>query len=276
MTMSKVAPATPTRIAAQRRLVDVCRRILEGEVGDRGHHQQAGEDQPGNALAEPAEQRQAHAVDDPRPQELQIIDEEGEREGGDGRLVDAVLRQPRGQRRADHRIGKARRNAEEEGGERRLLEIGLEPVPPAVSLAVARDRRCFAHCGFSPASNLKPEPSSLDFEAKGESVAAGRQSASVRPCNDHQLGAASAHHGHAPHAAPADARPTRTRRSACQGRGRAGRGHRDAPRQRLYRPRPVRGRAALDLRQVAAFARTRRRCCPGTARRSRMTAMARR
>src|SRR3546814_7984561 len=46
-------------------------------------------------------------------------------------LVDAVLRQPGGQRRADHRIGKARRYAEKKGPQRRLLHIGLHRVQPA-------------------------------------------------------------------------------------------------------------------------------------------------
>ena len=64
-----------------RGLVDVGRRVLEGEVGDRGHDQQPGEDQPRHALPKPAEQRQADAIDDPCPEELQIIDEEGQREG---------------------------------------------------------------------------------------------------------------------------------------------------------------------------------------------------
>src|SRR3546814_21188909 len=48
-----------------------------------------------------------------------VIDQEGESEGRHRLLVDAVLRQPGGQRRADHRIGKARRYAEKKGPQRR-------------------------------------------------------------------------------------------------------------------------------------------------------------
>src|SRR3546814_7717846 len=50
--------------------------------------------------------RQPNAVDDPGPQPFEVIDQEGESEGRHRLLVDAVLRQPGGQRRADHRIGK--------------------------------------------------------------------------------------------------------------------------------------------------------------------------
>ena len=120
-----------------RSLEDVGGRILEGEIGDRGHDQHAGDDQPGHALPEPAEHGDADAVDDPGPEELEIVDEEGEREGGDRRLRDPVLRQPRRQRRADHRIGKARRDAEEEGRDRRGLRIGADAGGKGVAPAGA-------------------------------------------------------------------------------------------------------------------------------------------
>ena len=70
-----------------------------------------------NALPQPVEQRQFDALDCPRPQEFEIIDQEREAEGGDALLVETILRQTRGQRRADHRVGKARGDPEEEGGE---------------------------------------------------------------------------------------------------------------------------------------------------------------
>ena len=100
--------------------------ILDGEIRDGGDDQQAGDDQPGHALPQAAQDRNMNAVDDPRPERLAIIDEEREREGGDVGGVDIILCEARGERRADHRIGKAGRDAEEEGRHRRALEIGPE------------------------------------------------------------------------------------------------------------------------------------------------------
>ena len=62
---------------------DARRRVDEREVDDRGDHQRPGDQHPRHALAEPAEHRQPHAVDDPGPEEFEIVGEEGEREGGD-------------------------------------------------------------------------------------------------------------------------------------------------------------------------------------------------
>src|SRR4028118_1833122 len=53
----------------------------------------------GGARAPPAQPRDAHAVHDPSPEELEVIDQKGERERGHGRLGDPLLRQPRGQGR---------------------------------------------------------------------------------------------------------------------------------------------------------------------------------
>ena len=107
------------------------------------------------ALAEPAEQWQADAVDDPGPQEFEIIGEEDEREGGDRRLVDAVLLQSRGQRRADHRIGKAGRDAEEQGAERCRFGVGPDarrkPRAPARRLV-----RLCRHSQIPPPDWVRP------------------------------------------------------------------------------------------------------------------------
>ena len=67
MTMSKVAPATPTRMAADGDRRQAPSLGSTAQVGDRGDDQHAGEQQPRHALAEAAEQRQAHAVDEPAP-----------------------------------------------------------------------------------------------------------------------------------------------------------------------------------------------------------------
>ena len=103
-----------------------------------------GHQHPRNALTEPAQDRHPHAVHDPRPQEFEIVGEEDEREGGDRRLVDAVLLEPRGQRRADHRVGKARRDAEEEGRERRGFGIGPDACRQHRAPALVQ-RRCRRH-----------------------------------------------------------------------------------------------------------------------------------
>ena len=100
--------------------------VHKPEIDDRNDHKRRREQHPRDALAEPPKQRQTHAFHHPRPQELEIVREEHEREGGDAFLVDTVLRQARGERCADHRIGKARRHAEEQRGERRGFEIGAD------------------------------------------------------------------------------------------------------------------------------------------------------
>jgi hypothetical protein len=151
MTMSKVAPAMPTRIAAvtPRRC---SRPDRKRQIDDRGDHQHAGDQHPRHALAEPPEHRQPDAVDDPRPQEFEIVGEEDEREGGDRRLVDAVLLQARGQRRADHRVGKARRDAEEQGRERRGFGVG-----PDARRKRLRQPRVVPQLQSSPCSLPSPE-----------------------------------------------------------------------------------------------------------------------
>ena len=57
------------------------------------------------------------------------------------RLVDAVLRQPRGQRRADHRVRKAGRDAEEEGRDRRRLGVRAEAGGQVIA-PIARHPLC--------------------------------------------------------------------------------------------------------------------------------------
>ena len=99
-------------------------RIDQREIRDGRHDEHARQQQPGHPLAEAAEQRDRHAVDDPRPQELEVVGEEGEAECRDAFLVESRLREPRRQRRADHREGKPGGDAEEESGERCALEIG--------------------------------------------------------------------------------------------------------------------------------------------------------
>jgi hypothetical protein len=68
-------------------------------------------------------------VDDPRPQELEVVGQEGKRKRGDGALPDAVLREPGGEGRGNHRVGKAGGHADEERRQRLLLEIGLQRSP---------------------------------------------------------------------------------------------------------------------------------------------------
>jgi hypothetical protein len=114
-------------------LGQAARGIDQRQIGDRRHHQHAGKQQPGHTLAQPTDQRQADAIHDPGPQPFKIIDEEGQGEGGHGLLVDAILRQPRRQRRADHRIREARRHAEEEGRQRRLFHIGFYGIQPVAA-----------------------------------------------------------------------------------------------------------------------------------------------
>jgi hypothetical protein len=100
-------------------------RVEKPEPDHPGHHQHAGEQQPRYPLAQAMQERQPHPVDQRRPQELQVVHQEGERERGDGPLVDAVLGQARGQRRADHRVGKP--GGEPEKQRRQRLTLGVGP-----------------------------------------------------------------------------------------------------------------------------------------------------
>jgi len=54
------------------------------------------------------QQRQADAIHERRPKELEIIQQEGERKGGHRGLGDPILCQPGGERGCDHRKGSAR------------------------------------------------------------------------------------------------------------------------------------------------------------------------
>src|SRR3546814_10278552 len=68
-------------------------------------------------------------------------DQESEAERGDRRFGDVVLREPRRQRRADHRIGKPGGNAERKRRQRRFFQIGEQPrrlVAPPFPIS----RRC--------------------------------------------------------------------------------------------------------------------------------------
>ena len=103
--------------------VERCVRVRHAEEGDGGDDQHADEPEPAAPLAEAADERQPDVVDDRRPQELEVVGEEGERESGHGALARAVLGKAGAQRRADHREGEARGNAEEQRRQRRALEI---------------------------------------------------------------------------------------------------------------------------------------------------------
>jgi hypothetical protein len=131
MTMSNVAPAKPTVRAA------AATRTSDGQERHGGHDERADEPQPAAALAEAPEERQPHVVDQRRPQELEVVGEERQREGGHRALADALLRQARSERRADHREGEAGGDAEEQRRERRGLEIRADafrqPVAPGPS-----------------------------------------------------------------------------------------------------------------------------------------------
>src|SRR5439155_20621464 len=81
---------------------------------------------PGDPLPPPAQQRQSDPVDDPRPGPFEIVCQEYEGESGYGRFIDVVLFEPRGERASYHHVGKTRRNAEEEGSQRRSLKIGTK------------------------------------------------------------------------------------------------------------------------------------------------------
>ena len=216
----------------------------------------AGKDQPGNALTQPPEERQPDSVDDPRPEKLQIVDEEGEREGGDSRFGNAVLGQPGGQRRADHRIGKAGRNADEEGGDRRFFEIGFDAVPPAARLAVGRDLLLPRSRHSPPARIRSAEPSSLLFKGKRNActrfgLATDRPEAQSSPpwtCPD------------------TPRRPTPGQRALAEAlaRGEAALGdrHRDAARQASTSiPTATRLSSAPSSTACRTCSR-RRRCCP--------------
>jgi hypothetical protein len=102
--------------------------IRHAQERDREDHQHADQPQPAATLAEAADQRQPDVVDDRRPQELEVVGKKGEREGRDRAFGDAVLREARSQRRADHREGEARRHAEEQSCEGRALDVGAHAL----------------------------------------------------------------------------------------------------------------------------------------------------
>ena len=162
MTMSKVAPAMPTNTAARTVAIRSACGIDQRQVDHGGDHQGAGEQQPGHALAQPADQRQAHAIDHPGPQELEVVDQKCQRERGDGLLVDAVLRQPRGQRGADHRVGKARGHAEEQRRQRRGLGVRAH-ARGQVAAPVGGDRECLRSSAKTTVPAAASEASSATF-----------------------------------------------------------------------------------------------------------------
>jgi hypothetical protein len=49
-------------------------RIDESQVHGSGDYQQPGHDHPRNALPQPSEHWNTHAIDDPGPQELEVVD----------------------------------------------------------------------------------------------------------------------------------------------------------------------------------------------------------
>ena len=108
MMMSKVAPANAMATAMKANAARESSRVGDAEAGHRHHHQRSGQPQPAPPLAEASDERQAHVVDDRRPQELEVVGEERQREGRNCAAREAVLRKPRGQRRADHREGESR------------------------------------------------------------------------------------------------------------------------------------------------------------------------
>src|SRR3546814_12792273 len=81
---------------------DVCSSDLidEGKVSDCRHHEKTRKDQPRNPLPQPPQQRDMHPVHDPGPKPFQIINQKGERKGCDRFLVNAILRQPSGDRKS--------------------------------------------------------------------------------------------------------------------------------------------------------------------------------
>src|SRR5690606_20280664 len=131
--------------------LDAGRRIHERQVYNCCDYGSTGEKQPRDALAEPAQHRDSYAVDDPRPEHLEVVDEESEAECRDGPLVDAILRQACGQRGADHRVGKAGRDADEERSKRFLLEIRPECSPDPAAAGGARAPG-FIHNSYSQGS----------------------------------------------------------------------------------------------------------------------------
>ena len=52
--------------------------IDQRQIDHGGHHQRPGDPQPGHTLPQMADQRQTHAIDDPGPQELEVVDQEGQ------------------------------------------------------------------------------------------------------------------------------------------------------------------------------------------------------
>ena len=89
-------------------------RIDEREIDDRGDDEQTRQPQPRHSLAEASDHGQTYAVDHPRPEHREVVDEESQREGSDRLLVDAVLCEARGERGADHGVRESRRHADEE------------------------------------------------------------------------------------------------------------------------------------------------------------------
>ena len=96
------------------------------------------EDRMAEALAEARESGNPHGVDERRPQPLDVEGEERERERRDRALLDPVLREPGRQRRGDHREPETRRDAQEECGDRRCLDVRPDAVGKSLAPMHAR------------------------------------------------------------------------------------------------------------------------------------------
>ncbi len=112
--------------------------IGEAEKCDRGHHQHADQPQPAAPLAEAPDHRQPQVVDDRRPQELEVVGEESQREGRHCALADVLLGEARGEGGTDHREGEARGDAEEQGGKGRRLEVRADRFRQAAAPVALR------------------------------------------------------------------------------------------------------------------------------------------
>ena len=67
-----------------------------------------------------------------RPEEFEIVEQEGEGKGGDGFFVDTGFCEAGGEGGGDHGKGGGRREAEEQGAQRRALEIAGDCGLPAL------------------------------------------------------------------------------------------------------------------------------------------------
>ena len=148
--------------------------VGEAEDGHGRHDEHAGKPQPAAPLAEAADERQAHVVHHRRPEKLEVVGEKGEREGRHCALGDAVLREARGERCADHGEGEARGDAEKERRQRRRLEVRLEGASPAASHS--RSSRGHGRRTASPCRSIPCLPSGPPQGWRSGSRCASRRS----------------------------------------------------------------------------------------------------